>query len=573
MNRTDLVNAQVLPLLDTLTEDSATEVRAATIEAILQVVQYLSQSTVVSVLLPLCKRLISHDNSEVRSTGCELLFRLTVWIDDANAASVVASELPNLCLDTAFRVRKACAQFMCELCTRLSPVRVESEILPQFDKLSLDPIWSVRQAAVIGLRRLLPHVTSRSARETVLIPLMKRSCRDASRWVRHQAHVELGPFLFGLEIGQIDSELVERFVTIPSSSDDNIDTDANYECAYAFPAVIARLGPQRWKQVANAYFSLCRDPKFKVRRSLAYSLHEVALVLGPDITDRDLLMTFELFFKDLDEVRTGIIANIAQLFAAMHPSRRLLYIDVLWDIQREANHNWRLRYTLATQLLPLCRLYPIDVLCTTILPLALSLIDDHVAEVRLCAVQSVGPLLSVCRISPDAHLELLNECLALASSDSCQKRQLYAWLCASLCKTMLSVEFEAHFLAPLCALARDRVYNVRCCVLHVLRSIYDGHRLSNTATGDAMVRLALDLLDNQLQLKVNASASGKGSALLDSIAQFALESTESSPTLQIPLAIEGITPVQSPVSTGEDESKGLLDLSRSQQNAIARIAI
>jgi serine/threonine-protein phosphatase 4 regulatory subunit 1 len=51
--------------------------------------------------------------------------------------------------------------------------------------------------------------------------------------------------------------------------------------------------------------------QWKVRRTLAFSIHELAVILGEDITHRDLVPVFDGFLKDLDEVRIGILRHLA----------------------------------------------------------------------------------------------------------------------------------------------------------------------------------------------------------------------------------------------------------------------
>jgi len=48
-----------------------------------------------------------------------------------------------------------------------------------------------------------------------------------------------------------------------------------------------------------------------VRRTLAFSIHELALIVGEDITGRDLLPVFDMFLSDLDEVRIGVLKHLA----------------------------------------------------------------------------------------------------------------------------------------------------------------------------------------------------------------------------------------------------------------------
>lgn len=53
------------------------------------------------------------------------------------------------------------------------------------------------------------------------------------------------------------------------------------------------------------------DPlQWKVRRTLAFSIHELALILGDQLTAEDLVPIFNGFLKDLDEVRIGVLRHL-----------------------------------------------------------------------------------------------------------------------------------------------------------------------------------------------------------------------------------------------------------------------
>jgi len=41
-----------------------------------------------------------------------------------------------------------------------------------------------------------------------------------------------------------------------------------------------------------------KDSRWKVRRTLAFSLHEIAKILGPDITEKELIPVLNIFLKD-----------------------------------------------------------------------------------------------------------------------------------------------------------------------------------------------------------------------------------------------------------------------------------
>jgi hypothetical protein len=57
--------------------------------------------------------------------------------------------------------------------------------------------------------------------------------------------------------------------------------------------------------------NFCGLFQWKVRRTLAFSIHEMALIEGDEITHRDLLPVFDGFLKDLDEVRIGVLKHLA----------------------------------------------------------------------------------------------------------------------------------------------------------------------------------------------------------------------------------------------------------------------
>ena len=79
----------------------------------------------------------------------------------------------------------------------------------------------------------------------------------------------------------------------------------------------------------EAYTELLKDIQWKVRRTLSYSLHEIALILGPKLTQDSLLPALDTFLKDLDEVKVGVVQNLAKLLGAIEPAARQQYVPLL----------------------------------------------------------------------------------------------------------------------------------------------------------------------------------------------------------------------------------------------------
>lgn len=60
-------------------------------------------------------------------------------------------------------------------------------------------------------------------------------------------------------------------------------------CAFNFPAVALTLGRARWPELRQLYTTLSQSRSFKVRRTLAASLGEMAKIIGPENSHADLV--------------------------------------------------------------------------------------------------------------------------------------------------------------------------------------------------------------------------------------------------------------------------------------------
>jgi serine/threonine-protein phosphatase 4 regulatory subunit 1 len=155
--------------------------------------------------------------------------------------------------------------------------------------------------------------------------VLERFVADVSKWVRSAVFQQLGPFLATLPRAEITPELLQHYTgMIGASANGNepADDELRLFCAFSFPAVALTLGkdrcgvsrpvsvlnelplfvPIRWGELRDTFAALARDIQWQVRRTLSFSLHEVAKVLGPEMAEKELLSTFDLFLHDLDEV-------------------------------------------------------------------------------------------------------------------------------------------------------------------------------------------------------------------------------------------------------------------------------
>lgn len=189
--------------------------------------------------------------------------------------------------------------------------------------------------------------------------------------------------------------LLEFFLSLGPSTGVNqmykSETDRAIICAYNFPAVVLTAGADYWDtHLKDTYLNLTKDYQIKVRRTFAYSLHEIARIIGPDRTERDLVQIFALYLMDLDDVKQGVLEHLAEFLGTLAVSSRNEYIPILAEVWDGVMTNWRLRDILASQLRDIALLFDAARVVEHILPLAIRGCQDEFAAVRETAVESVS---------------------------------------------------------------------------------------------------------------------------------------------------------------------------------------
>ena len=117
----------------------------------------------------------------------------------------------------------------------------------------------------------------------------------------------------------IPQTLLDHYLSMTDPSRaQTVDAEIAKHCAYSFPAVAFTLGRNNWNCLHELYDTLSGDMQWKVRRTLAFSIHELALILGTEITSRDLVPVFNGFLRDLDEVRIGVLKHLSDFLKVGH---------------------------------------------------------------------------------------------------------------------------------------------------------------------------------------------------------------------------------------------------------------
>uniref|UniRef100_A0A914RCI1 Uncharacterized protein n=1 Tax=Parascaris equorum TaxID=6256 RepID=A0A914RCI1_PAREQ len=132
------------------------------------------------------------------------------------------------------------------------------------------------------------------------------------------------------------------------------------------------LGRRNWPQLQETYAQLASDMQvmmtifkqfppvtkcfsavtfymeiWRVRQSLASSMHEVAAIIGEENADAHLVPVFEQFMKDVEDVRLGLLKHLYDFFKLVTPGTRKKLLTVLASFlhsDAENERNWRSRH-------------------------------------------------------------------------------------------------------------------------------------------------------------------------------------------------------------------------------------
>lgn len=490
----------ILPIIAQLLEDNKVDVRQAASIALVSVAQIIQPPDLGQHVLTIILQLAHEDeNEEMRMTASELLNLLAEHLGLDLCKQFVIPEVVSLAEDPVFRVRKSTALNFENVCKVGGEFELFERLMPAFVRLSKDDMYRVRRACAENLCEVSKHV-SNDIRTGVLVEIFLRLAQDPSKLVKQSILQQSGMFISTLPAKTINLVIMGHYCSMANNptGDLSVDNELKHYCAYSFPGVLQTVGVERWGELRQVYHSLVQSHSFSVKETLATSLHEIAKILGEKLAEEELVAVFEEMIQDVHEaVRLGIVKHLADFLRLLSMPCRVSYLPLLDDILQSTNpFNWRLRQSLAAQLPELMTLPPPQNVFSTLFPLAMTLLQDPVAEVRIESFKGIAKLILVLqpggsntdtaasessdetgeavKMSPtetesaqylDAIARAIN---ALVYGETFMHRGLWAELGLQLLRELPRDIFEKYFIDGILQLTSDSVANVRICVAQLL---------------------------------------------------------------------------------------------------------
>jgi serine/threonine-protein phosphatase 4 regulatory subunit 1 len=497
----------LLPAAVELLADKNVEVGFAALQVMGEVAQLLRRPHVEEQLLPITMSLANDNRAEdYRVVAAHLFNDLAAVFGPSLCLSSVLPQMTSLGKESNFCVRRAVASSLAKIAVVVGPEAADQAVLPVFIALSRDEVWSVRKAcaeAIVGVSEAL----AASTRVAQLIPVFRQLSEDSSRWVRVAAFQHLGRFLHTLPPRDVTSVLLKTFTDMAFQSDTGEGELAEF-CAQSFPAVLQTVGAERWREMSDAFSALIKDAQWKVRRTVAGSLHEFATVLGAEGTEKHLIAAFELFLRDIDDIKHAVITNADAFIKSLPPGApRERMLTLMCTVPPESE-NWRLRDIIAQKLGPVVQLVAKPVAFDVAGDLCCHLLEDSVVDVRISSYYAAAALL-VHLEGCEHHAEFLRSIVAFATKTNFQLRHNFIYVLQQVIELAAGTAGKSasldRMLDSLATLSVDGVANVRFSLARVLATACVNYPalLAQPRVANAVKALQADK-DGDVQTKIRS---------------------------------------------------------------------
>ncbi|KAI0362299.1 ARM repeat-containing protein [Trametes cingulata] len=464
--------------------------------------------------------------------------------EEAKAAFV--AEVERVGRDPIYWVRRE-ASFAVGALAKVVPVEVvTSSLLPLFESLCHDPTWHVRHSVLFALPAILSRLSPDHRRRLALEVILPLS-QDEEPTVRSAVLEALGEvmYTFAEDEGGPPDQLLKLFLGIRETEDpgggdgrvvvkersqspetriqpppsainsasatssawSDYGTDAGagpdiYDdpqrplvCAFNYPAVALTLGRDRWPELRPLYLTLAQSPAFKIRRTLAASLGEMAKIIGEEHARADLMDVWRSNLRSEEsEVRMKVLDAVQTFVRAIGMPERTEVVRDLEEVFLNGKlSSWREREKAVKTLGGLVEVEGLD--GEVLRRMLVKALDDRVAAVREAAVAAIPAFVRQWKDEPTLLEELRSDIRAFASSDTFRRRTTYV----TCIQEMLAVDQgdvavrRETFWSTLSQLGRDPIVDVRIRVARLLGLISDKFSREDSDIAAKAVALARDL--------------------------------------------------------------------------------
>ncbi|XP_078675204.1 serine/threonine-protein phosphatase 4 regulatory subunit 4-like isoform X2 [Branchiostoma floridae x Branchiostoma belcheri] len=456
-----------------------------------------------------------------RLASCKILGRVATKFEPYIIKKEILPLVTALCQDIDYEVRGCMCRLLDSVARALGLENTKSAILPELVELANDEECFVRHAALDAVVNLLNLLDDDTCTQTI-VPLVCKFCErsmEADDTTLPHVAEQFGRLCHGLSVNVDEQQrawLLEFYTQLciqgrmrdaqsppppprtPSSiCDEDRCADCRRNAAYNFPAMVLFAGPKNFKhELYNCFVSLCEDPHYIVRRTIACGFHEVAKLLGSHVQlIQQELVT--LLNDNYVQVLEGIVPHLPETLESLvkgvggglSEARTMLYSTNRHQISNHADlvqalltceylvaacSQWRLHLTMMQRLACVVRVFTSDQIYSKFVPVLFQRLTlARVLPVKQAAGRTLCVIIRHNRRQEHRQELICRLIEALCHANKYQLRMLFVDVCCDVMELFSRRFFKEYFFEFVLNLAHDPVANVRlklCSLLPRLKT-------------------------------------------------------------------------------------------------------
>ncbi|KAL5529223.1 hypothetical protein ACEPAG_5197 [Sanghuangporus baumii] len=394
------------------------------------------------------------------------------------------------CGDSIWNVRQSVLFALPSILSRLPPGLRRIHALQTIQKMAIDSSPQVRTGVLEILGEVIYsfHEDDKGPPEEIVRLFIGEEGHDwhspdspvLENYSSYQTHSPWADSVFRSRFPDMTNDLsiANRSISAPSPSPINPIPDSDPTrpliCAFNLPAVALTLGQARWQDLRGLYIFLARTGASKVRQTLAASIGEIARIVGPEHSRRDLLYRWWDFVRGRDSsVQTKALEALEVFLQVLDPVDRPRIIGSLEEIWDNHLRGWREREILARSFDRLAPFFTSD--GKALRSLLRRALRDPAAAVRNAAIEAFPQIYASILSLPIPLSLVVEEVSSLVHDDSFKKRLTYVECSRSLIATSPYYErfMDENFWHSVVFLSADKIPDVRIALSRLLSIVCD----------------------------------------------------------------------------------------------------
>ena len=449
--------------------------------------------------------MMAHDdeNEKIRILSTKLFNDLALIIGKELLELYVVPQVASFADDQSCNVRKSVTGNFLNICKGVSKNCFINRLLIVYQKLCKDSLWTIRKVAV----SILPELTKLCDNDTisnVLLEIFKDFSQDTKSFVRNSTLEIFGQFISLLDKDVIkkNNDLLDFYINTINEFSNSNKKDDNIilqKCAFNFPAVLISYGVEFWDKLKLSFIKLSEQKDENIKLPLASSLGEISKILGPDLTESDLLEFVDNFYKNSGEIKMKILSILPDIIRNISSNKKNQYLENIKIMIGNKNDKWRKRLNYSKIIGKFNNTYSNAIIYKRVFPIAINFCFDDVNQVRIKSAGHNSRLILQLISNDDEYKEkTLKIIYSFARSINYSYRQLFILMCKHIFENKEVWEKDISNL--LLDLAYDKIINVRITLAKFICKIINKNKYDYLKNDDTIKKIVSILKKDKLEV-------------------------------------------------------------------------